>query len=201
MLSAAERERVEAAIREVETGTAGEIVVVAARRAASYRSVPLGTALLAALATPGPLIALTELSATRIFVVQLVLALVAALATSPATWRVRIVPQAIRRRRGREAAQREFASRGLAGTHGRTGVLLFLAAAERHVEVIGDLGISAVVDEAEWRAVIETLVAALARGETASGLVGAVERIGAILARHVPPGSRDDELPNRLILL
>jgi putative membrane protein len=201
VLSAAERERVEAVIREAEARTAGEIVVVVARQAASYRSVPLGTALLVALATPWPLIGMTALSATRIFVVQLVLALAAALATSPATWRVRLVPQAIRRRRGREAAQREFDSRGLAGTQGRTGVLLFLAAAERHVEVIADLGISAVVEEAEWRAVIEGLVAALQRGETASGLVGAVERIGSILARHVPPGSRGDELPNRLILL
>lgn len=192
--------RIEAAIREAERGTAGEIVLVLARRAASYRSVPLLYALAAALATPWPLLAWTSLAPTRAAMVQLaVAALVLAVTATPA-WRHRLVPHRIRRARAREAAEREFVARGMAETRGRTGVLIYVAEAERHAEVIGDVAIAGKVADSEWREVVDDLVAGFGQGRAADGLVAAIGRVGAILARHVPPGEGDtDELPNRVV--
>lgn len=199
-MNAGDMSRVEAAIREAERGTAGEIVLVLARRAASYRSVPLLYALVAALATPWPLLIWTHLTPTRAAMVQFaVAALVLAVTATPA-WRHRFVPNRVRRARAREAAEREFVARGMAETRGRTGVLIYVAQAERHAEVICDVAITGKVADAEWREVVDDLVAGFREGRGADGLVAAVGRVGAILARHVPPGAGDtDELPNRVV--
>jgi putative membrane protein len=200
VLSEVERSRVEAAVRLAEERTAGEIVVVLARRAGAYKSVPLAAGLLAALATPWPLILLSELPAARIFALQLG---AACLGIAAASWAgMRIVPRFVRQDRARAAAAREFAHRGMADTRGRTGVLLYVAVAEHYAEVVGDLAVSAKVSGLEWRGVIEALQVAMAEGRTADALVAAVAAIGDILARHAPPGEGDpDELPNRLVLL
>jgi putative membrane protein len=158
--------------------------------------------LILALLIPWPLLAWTEIAPLRIFTLQLGAALLVVAACSWPPLRFALVPGPIRRAQAREAAQHEFVSRGMAETRGRTGVLLFVAAAERHAEVIGDAAIAGQVDEAEWRAIIEDLVAALGRGSAADGLVTAVAAIGVILARTAPRlyGDRD-ELPNRVVLL
>lgn len=200
MLTGPERDRVEEAVREAERGTSGEIVVVLARQAAGYRSVTLLYGLLGGLLTPWPLILATAMPAARIFAAQLAVTL-AALAIA-AWFGPALVPRSVKRDRARAAARREFASRGMADTRGRTGVLLYVAAAEHYAEVVGDVTISGRVSEAEWRAVIEALVSAMAAGRTADALVAAIGRIGTILARHVPPGADDrDELPNRVVLV
>lgn len=200
MLGEAERDRVEAAVREAERGTSGEIVVVLARRAGSYKSVPLAFGLAAALATPWPLILLTGMPAARIVAVQLAVTLVVIGASAWAG--IRLVPGTLRRDRARAAALREFAHRGMADTRGRTGILLYVAAAERYAEVIGDVAISTRVGDREWRGVIEALQGEMAAGRTGDALVAAVGRIGGILARHAPPDRDDrDELPNRVVVI
>lgn len=202
MLSADDRIRVEDAVRTAERDTAGEIVVVLARQASDYRIVPLLYGLLAAVLTPWILIAASRLAPTWIALAELAVTLVVVLALSPPRIRVALAPGAMRRTFAREAAQREFAGRGMADTRGRTGILLYVAEAERHAEVIGDVTIAREVDEAEWRSVIEDLVGGLGGGRPADGLVEAVTRIGAVLARHVPRGAGDvDELPNRIVVL
>ncbi len=101
----------------------------------------------------------------------------------------------------REAAQFAFWSRGLSRTRGRTGVLLFLAVAERHAEIVADEGILARIAPEAWSGVLRDLMAALARGEAEAGLIRAVERIGAALAAEFPAAPGDtDELPNRVIV-
>jgi putative membrane protein len=202
ILSEAERARIAAAVAAAERGTAGEIVVMVAARSGAYRSVPPALALAGALATPWPLILLTGLSATRIFLVQLAVALVLllGLAAAPSLARMpRLLPRALRRARARAAAQREFQARGLAGTRGRTGVLIYVALAERYADVVTDVGVGPAPEA--WRAVLGDLVAALRRDALADGLVQAVEAAGAILAEAAPPQPGDtDELPNRVIV-
>ncbi|MCF4125176.1 hypothetical protein [Methylobacterium sp. SyP6R] len=201
-LSEAERTRIAAAIAAAERGTAGEIVVMVAARSGAYRSLPPALALAGALIVPWPLILLTGLSATRIFLVQLVvaLALLLSLAAAPALARLpRALPRFLRRARARAAAQHEFHARGLARTRGRTGVLIYVALAERYADVVTDIGVGAVPDS--WRPVLDDLVAALRRDALAEGLVRAVAAAGAILAEAAPPQPGDtDELPNRVIV-
>lgn len=200
MLSEPERDRIEAAVRAAERDSAGEIVVLLARRAGTYKSIPLCYALAGALGVPWPLLLGTDLAAARILTVQAAVAL--ALLALAALLGPAAVPHRLKRARARAAAAREFVARGMADTRGRTGILLYVAVAERYAEVVGDVTIAARVGEAEWRGVIDALLAAMAEGRTADALVAAIGRIGAILARHVPPEADDrDELPNRIVVV
>jgi putative membrane protein len=202
MLTEPERERVAAAIRDAERRTAGEIVVVIAARASAYRSVPLLYALLGGLAMPWPLIWLTDLSASRIFMLQLAVALVPLVICSVPKNSLALVPAFVRRARCREAAAHEFLARGLTRTRERTGVLIYVAAAEHYAEVVADSGIADRVDEHVWRDTITDLVSAFRAGRAADGLAAAVQRVGDILAEYAPPrGTDTDELPNKVILV
>lgn len=202
MLTSEERERVAVAIREAETLTTGEIVVVVATQASAYRSVPLLYGLLGSLAAPWALIWGTDFTAARIFAIQLAVALLLTVACALAMHRVALVPGFIKRTRAHEAAAREFRARGLTRTRGRTGVLLYVAAAEHYAEVVADLRIAERVDETVWRDTISGLVEGIRTGHAADGLVTAVRQVGAVLAEHAPPRGDDlDELPNRVILI
>ncbi|BCM84254.1 TPM domain-containing protein [Methylobacterium indicum] len=202
ILSEAERARIAAAVAAAERGTAGEIVVMVAARSGAYRSLPPALALAGALIVPWPLIGLTGFSATRIFLVQLAvaLALLLSLAAGPVLSHLpRALPRPLRRARARAAAQHEFRARGLARTRGRTGVLIYVALCERYTDVVTDIGVGTAPDA--WRPVLADLVAALRRDALADGLVQAVEATGAILAEAAPPRPGDtDELPNRVIV-
>jgi putative membrane protein len=202
MISADEQARLADAIREVETRTAGEVVVVVAEQASSYRSLPLVWAMLLALFTPWPLIWITTLGPSRIFMAQLLVAVGFSLFFSLPNRRYALVPGFIKRARAHEAAAREFLGRGLSRTRERTGVLIYIALAEHHVEVLADTGIADRVDPQVWRAMIDELIDRIKGGQLTEGLVAAVQRAGAILAEHVPPRPDDrDELPNKVILL
>jgi putative membrane protein len=201
MINAEERERLAQAIRDAEARTAGEIVVVVAAQASDYRSFPVLWALLLALVTPWPLIWLTGLSPTRIFQIQLVVALVASVVLSLPERRHRLVPDRIKRARAHQAASHEFVSRGLTRTRGRTGVLIYVAVAEHFAEIVADTGISERVDPEVWRHLIEELLEEIGKDRAAEGLLKAVGAVGRILAEHAPPHADDEnELPNKVIV-
>lgn len=202
MLNSEDQARINAAIARAERGTSGEIVVMVDRAASSYRTLPLVFALVVALLVPWPLVALTELSAQRIFMVQWAVAIVLVLLCQ---WRGaagRFVPRFVKRRRAHDVALREFMARGLTRTSGRTGVLIYVALAERYAEVVTDTGIADKIDAKVWRPVMEPLLRAAQAGDLAGGLVYAVDEVGKLLAEHAPAGTDNpDELPNRVILL
>lgn len=201
MITAQERERLASVIQDAEARTAGEIVVVVAAQASGYRSVPVLWALFAALAAPWPLIWITTLGPTQIFLFQLMVALVLSVALSLPKRRYRLVPGFMKRARAHEAATREFVARGLTRTRERTGVLIYVAAAEHYAEIIADTGIADRVDDGVWRETIADLVEAIKNGRAADGLMTAVARVGRILAEHAPPLADDvDEIPNKVIL-
>jgi len=202
MISETERQRVTQAIREAETATAGEIVVVVARQASAYRAIPALFGLFAALLVPWPLIWFTDLGPSRIFLIQLVAACGLNAVFAWPRLHLALIPRAIKRMRAHEAAVREFASRGLSRTQGRTGVLIYVAAAEHHAEIIADIGVADRAGPAAWQEIIAELVGSIRQERAGDGLVQAVRRAGAILAEHVPPGAQDrNELPDRVVLL
>jgi putative membrane protein len=202
MLGQPELDRIADAVRRAEAGTAGEIIVVVERAAGSYRSLALVFAWLLAFIVPWPLLWLTSLPAQTIFLAQLLAALVSALvlAASPGL-RMALTPRFIKRQKAHEAACREFMLRGLTRTSARSGVLVYVAMAERYAEVMVDTGIAAKIDNARWREVVNPLVEAIHAGSLADGLVSGLERIGAILAPLLPPSDRGDELPNKVVLI
>jgi putative membrane protein len=202
MISSDEQARLASAIRGAEDETSGEIVLVIAEQAGHYRAVPLLWALLAALITPWPLIWLTDISTSRIFLIQLAVALVLSLVLSWPKLRFALVPRSIKHTQAHEAASREFLRRGMTRTREKTGVLIYLALAEHHAEILADTGIADRVDPEVWVGIVASLTAAIKDDRMIEGLEEAIRRTGAILSEHAPPRLNDvDELPNKVILL
>jgi putative membrane protein len=202
MFSPEEARRVSDAIAEAERKTSGEIVVVVAARSDAYLYVPPLIAALIALIVPWPLIFLTRLNVETIFLIQLAVFLVFTALLMPESVRTALVPAAIRRRHAHQRAIEQFLVQNLYRTAEHTGVLIFVSAAEHYVEVLADAKIDSRAPPGAWQAIVDDLTTALAKGEAAAGLAGAVTAVGAHLARHFPPGTRNlNELPDHLIVL
>ncbi len=199
-LSETERARITDAIRAAEATTAGEIYVVVAREAAQFRSIPVLWAAIIALIVPWPLFLLTNLSAGAILLLQVATFVVAATAFSPDRIRHRLVPPSIAGEAARKAAQAQFMAHGVHLTAERTGILIYVALADRRVEIVADDGINKKVAQAELDELAQHIVAAAQSGTLADGLVKAVEGAGRLLSRHFPPSpSNPNELPDRVV--
>ena len=200
MISEPDRARIDEAIRTAEAKTSGEIFCVIARHSSEYRLVPIAWAAALALAVPAPLIYLTLWPAVVIYLVQLIVFIVAVLVLWQPAIRYRIVPRRAQHARAHAAAMQQFFAHGLHQTENRTGVLIFASVAERYAEIVADAGIHAKVGPPVWDEAIAALIAGIKAGRPADGFVAAIERCGAVLARHFPPGALNrDELPNKLV--
>jgi putative membrane protein len=200
-LSAAEHAKIAAAIGAAEAKTAGEIFVVVAGQSDTYRTLPLLWAALATLlggfvaAAIQPMIAAGSLALGQ----GVVFVLIAAASLAPA-WRMYFVPQHVQRARAQARAREQFLAHNLHATQSRTGVLLFVSLAERHVEVVADAAIDAKVPEDFWQGIVDLLTAEIGAGRLAQGIVMAVEACGTALAEHFPRRVGDvNELPDKLV--
>jgi putative membrane protein len=190
------------AISRAEKTTSGEIVVVVARVSAGYRTVALMCAALIALAVPLPFIHFTKWPVEYIYLVQIIVFLAGAMLSQWEPLRIAIAPGSVKRARAHQRAVEQFLVQNLHTTKGRTGVLIYVSAAERYAEVIADDGIYRKVKPDVWEEVIAGLTAHIGEGTRTEGFVEAIETCGKILAQHFPPGKADrDELPNHLIVL
>lgn len=200
MIAESDKSRISAAIQHAEAHTAGEIFCVIARHSGDYRLVSLAWAASIALFTPLPLIYLTGYSAEVVYLLQLTVFLVAALVLSHPKLRFHIVPRRVRHDRSHAEAMRQFFAQGLDKTEHRTGVLIFASAGERYAEIVADAGINEKVAPEIWDDAINALVTAIKAGRPADGFLAAIEKCGAVLAAHFPPGALDrDELPDKLL--
>jgi len=189
---------ISAAIHEAEKRTSGQIVCVLARASSDYAHIPILWASVLALIAPWPMIVWTPWSVQLIFVIQLAVFMVAALLFSWMPLRLFLVPRAAQRARAHRAALEQFVVRRIAHTRNRSGVLIFVSLAERYARIIADDGIAEKVNNAEWQAAIDALVAHMRGGRIAAGFTAAIERCGAVLAAHAPPDGSANELPDRL---
>jgi putative membrane protein len=200
MITESDRSRISAAIQHVEAHTAGEIFCVIARHSGDYRLVPVAWAASIALFAPLPLIYLTACSTEIVYLSQLAIFLVAALVLSHPKLRFHIVPRRVRHDRSHAEAMRQFFAQGLDKTEHRTGVLIFASAAERYAEIVADAGINGKVAPDVWDDAINSLVTAIKAGRSTDGFLAAIEKCGAVLAAHFPPGAlKHDELPDKLL--
>jgi putative membrane protein len=201
-LSAQDRERISAAIRDAESKTTGEIICVLAQASSDSRALPILIAAIIALALPWLLVAVTGLSVHRVLSLQVVAFLVLSAVLSLPRVRVALLPRAARRAVAHRAALEQFFIRGVARTKGRTGILIFVSLAERYARIIADEGIAARVAQSEWQGAIDTLVAHMREDRMADGFISAINICGAALATHFPRSQAPrDELPDRIYLI
>ena len=201
-ISAQDRERISAAIRAAEAKTSGEIVCVLARVSADAVSLPILIAAALALALPWLLVATTEMTVTRILLLQIAVFVVLAAVLCLPPVRVALLPRAARRAVAYRMAREQFVSRGLARKKDRTGVLIFVSLAERYARIIADEGIASRVPQSEWQGAVDTLTGHMHDGRIAEGFISAIDQCSRALAAHFPrtEASRD-ELPDRIYLI
>lgn len=202
LISEADEHRIAEAISEAERKTSGEIVAVLAAESSTYLYAPFLWAALVALTLPLILILGTWWPASWIYLAQLGAFAVVLTLTLPRPIRYVLVPQSVKRARVRKRSLEQFLVQNLHTTEGRTGVLIFVSAAERRAEIVADAAIKTCVPKDTWQGIVDRLTAAFAEGRHVEGFVAAIEDVGSHLAKHFPPGSCDaNHLPDHLIVL
>jgi uncharacterized membrane protein len=187
LLDAADRLRIERAIYDAEAKSAAELAVRAVGRcddygAAAWRLACFGAALaLAGSAAFAP-------GATR--------AALAAAAGGAAAGHALALSARVRRfavseaRLAERAAERAFdafAHAGLARAPSGGGILLFAALFEGRALVLAGEGLAGAAETGELSDAAAALAAGLAASAAAEGLLEAIERVGALAARRLPP--------------
>ena len=85
-------------------------------------------------------------------------------------------------------------------TRERAGVLLFVARAERQVDVLTGPGVAERVDPKAWQEVVRSFVEAARSGPLPDALIAAIQASTALLSQAFPPSEHNpDEVANRLI--
>lgn len=186
--SNADRARVTAAIHDAERKTSGEFVAVVAHAVDHDVFVALLWAAVLALFVPALVfLALPGFSCIRWIEWQIgvfvVMAMVFAFTPGLA---MRLIPKHIRHARARRLAHAQFYDQGVHTTHDRSGVLFFVALAERYVEIVADQGIHERVGEAHWQEIVERFLEPVRRGDVIGGLTAGIEACGHAMERHYP---------------
>lgn len=200
-LSQADKDAVAAAIGEIERRSSAEIVVVAARASSDYGDAAALTAGIAALAggalaaTLWPALPAWMLIAGQTALFALLLALHLAIGLGH-----RLAPQPLRAARAKRAAAVEFAKLVGGLTSDKRGLLIYLSAAERHIEIVADRGIAAVVPDAEWQRVVAQFTEDARPKGVGPALLAALGACGTLLATACPaePNQRN-ELSDRVL--
>jgi putative membrane protein len=201
LLTESERQLVKSSIEAAESKTAGEIIVVVTPACGDYLHIPPLWAALAALIVPLPLLWWLS-SFAVIYAIQLGTFVALAVALSIPVVRLAVTPSALKRKHAHRTAVEQFLARELHTTRSRTGVLIFVALAERYCEVIADKGIAEKVGQSFWNGLVNAMISETRSGRLAEGLAAAVRSCGEILARHVPPSpGNPNELPDHLKIL
>jgi putative membrane protein len=186
-LTAAERQRIDAAIATVEQSTRADLDVMVTRASDRYALYPLlwagaGALLLAGLAA----LLRADLSGRVIVLVELASVIVLTALCDWMPLRLRLVPARVKHAHARHLARREF-NRHFANVNApREHILFFVSLGERYVEIIADRETDARVPLEVWHQVVGDFTATVAAGRVADGLVAAIEACGTILRTHYP---------------
>jgi putative membrane protein len=192
------QDRIEAAVRDAESRSTGQIVPVVVERSEPYDEARWIAAVVAAALVTGLVeIVRWEPTVAELFTLQLLGGAVGWLAG-----RLSFVERVLAGRRHQERAvharaEQAFFEHGLHETRDGTGVLVFASLREHRAVVIGDRGIHQRVGSAEWKRAVEALVDGMRRDAPADGFVAAIAMVGALLEQHFPrrPG---EDVPNEL---
>ncbi|HEY0325427.1 MAG TPA: hypothetical protein VGC46_05545 [Allosphingosinicella sp.] len=213
---------VSAAIAAAEAGTAGEIVTLVAPCSDPYRDVALLYAAAAMLIVPVKLALLPqgwidwasglalgwnpewergELMLAILLFQVIAFGLVRAILLHRPLL-VALTPRGVKARRVRARAIAHFRAACEGRTAGRTGILIYLSLLERRAEIVADQAIASRVSGDVWGEAMAALVDEVRAGRVGLGMALAVERVGRVLAEHLPRAAADtNELPDRLIEL
>jgi putative membrane protein len=137
----------------------------------------------------------TELSAHRIYVAQLLVAILAAVLGSLPPVRRWLVPKRLARSACHRAALAQFVLRGI--DRSRCGALIYVSLAEHYIRIVPAEDAAQLVSREEWQAAVNKALGPLAAGETETALTGLAASCGDILSARFPPGEPADPARQR----
>ncbi|MFO1129373.1 MAG: TPM domain-containing protein [Rhodospirillales bacterium] len=196
-----DRRRIEAAVCEAERRTTAELVTVIADASGGYHYMPTLLAAAAVFVLSGLALLLPiRWEFAAFYAAQVFLFIGLALTLNWRPVRFRIVPRSVQRRQAHLLAHEQFLDLGLSSTAARTGLMLFVSAAEHYVEIIADRGIREKVDDTAWGGIVDNFIAEVRAARITDGFVHAIEACTEILAREFPWHEGDkNEIPNQVI--
>ena len=193
-----ERARIEQSIRAGEARSGAEIVFAASPCSDDYARWAALPVLVATIALALALHLLwPRLGAAWLLAAQLPLA--------AALWWVAhlrpilrwLVPDGAEVAAVRREAQRLFTEKALFETERRAGILIYVSALERRVEILADRGLDRHVDAATWQKHVLHIVEAIRAGRTASGVCDVIAQLSERLAAALGPDpAGKNELPD-----
>jgi putative membrane protein len=205
--SAEDEAAIEAAVREAEAATAGEIVPYAVGRSDLYVSAVWKAAVVGAVALSVAAAVVYEAGRFWGALLPLWIALPPAAgaalgflaATLVPSLRRRLVPPELIELRVRQRALAAFVGEEVFATRDRTGILIFVSLFEHRVLVLGDAGINARVEPAQWAQIAEGVAAGIRAGRPGEALAEGIRRCARLLAERVERRADDtNELADRL---
>jgi putative membrane protein len=186
-LTAQERERIHAAVTEIERSTAADLDIVVVRASDRYPHYPLIWAAIAGLALTSLAVALDPaMDGRAAIVLELLIVVVLTLLFDWLPIRLRLVPARVKRAHARHLAHREFAAQYAGGGPQPSRILLFVSLGERYVEIIADHQTHAAVPGGVWDQTVSDFVAAVKAGRVGDGLLAAIEACGSVLRSQHP---------------
>ncbi|HUO88990.1 MAG TPA: TPM domain-containing protein [Rhizomicrobium sp.] len=186
-LADSDLKRLDAAIDAIRARTSVRFDLQVVHVADRYALYPIAYGAFAALILGGGFAVFDPAFPARTaFVLETVLFVVLSLAFEWLPLKLMLVPRRQKNLRAQQMAHRAFAARILAARERRSGMLVFVALGERHVELVTDDALDRHIGQPVWNAIVKDLTAAAARGDLANGLVAAVEACGKALAQQFP---------------
>ena len=222
LLTPAEHELISAACGAVERRSDGEVLTIVAARSDSYHDVALHYSVLAMLLVPALIASLPNAWVDRgvalvmgwnaefsrgalmlVLIGLLALAfLLARFALMSMRLRMALTPGITKSRRVHRRAIALFRTGCEQKTRGRTGILIYLSVAEHRAEIVADEAIASQVEPEIWGEAMEVLIDEVKAGRPGQGMARAVEKVGEVLIRILPPShDNPNELPDRVIEL
>lgn len=201
-------ERIRAAVRGAEGRTSGEIVPYFVDRSDDYEESEWRFGSLLALLVLGAVSAFHHYSDSWLPIDVAILILAVASALLAGILLARFVPplkrffagKALIARRVNARAAEAFLAEEVFRTRERTGILIFVSVLEHRVLVLGDSGINARVEKAEWQEIVDMITRSIREGKPVGALIEAIGKAGSLLARADIRRRADDtdELPDNL---
>ena len=196
------QQQISQAISDIEQLTDAEVVCVLAPRSDDYYYIPALWAALLALVSP-LLLVLTPWwgHSNAVSLLQLLVFVAFWLAFRWQPLFQRIIPKPVRYWRAANMARRQFLENGLHHTREGAGLLIFVSAQERYVEILTDRGIAQKIADDQWQEIVIAFVQQVKRQQIAEGFIQCIQSCGRLLAEHYPATQEKNELPNKLVVL
>jgi putative membrane protein len=200
--TADEKERVAATVRDIESRTIGDVVVMVVDSSDPYEDADIIGGILGASSLSLFLTILLFHSSLLWFLpITLFFFIPCRLVFKKAAALKVLFLKADRREEAvRERALRAFYEKGLCRTRENTGVLFFLSLLERKVWVLADRGIYQKIGQETLNQFANRVSQGVKEDRACEALIEAIEGVGQLLSKHFPIKPGDiDELPDKVI--